>query len=348
MIRKITDGYYFGKQEDLVPLLLEGAESGAVYFATDTGVIYEGSPLGLGKTENEGAPIGLEAKALVHKKDAKSALVFVRDVNKFSNGKSTSVFAGKKFRFKEIMENLLIKNSLFKETDETAGYTREGNKITFTGKEAIVKNLNVYADEVKSLAIVACAESDSLSSDRIKVGYIASDGSFVQIKSVGSAAANNYRAHREVVIEGAEAVPHRPLAIQITEPIANIHLGIYDEHFSLGYSNWNLNLLTRYGATNNITGSGTFAKEDDNHIIYFTNVDYSFQMSVLKATDPVKFINIGDTRYTSTSGDAEEFTVADRGLGWGFIGDIVADANYPDGLAPVIQGISGIVEVFLD
>lgn len=235
-----------------------------------------------------------------------------------------------------MLENLLVKNSLYAEEDLTNGYTRVGEAITFTGSEAYTKNINVYADEVESLAIVACNTGESqIGSGRIKVGYLDDANTFIEIKSVGSINAGDFRIYREQKIEGVEAVPHRPLAIQITQAVSNLQFAIYDEKFAHNYGNWNLGAMTKYGCVDNIRRTCTLTEDTDQYII--SDADYRFQMSVLKANEPIKFKDISDNRYATTAGSAEDFVCNSNDDSLDFIG-----AN--KGLFHII----GIAEVFVD
>ena len=336
-ITKICDGYYYGTQEDLKPLLLGGAELESTYIAIDTGAIYRGTRPHAGREIGSGGKAWLNYIGRVNKSDSKSFLVssesFARnDINYTAGGE----LKGMRFRLKEILENLLVKNSLYAEEDSTNGYTRVGEAITYTGSEAFTKNINVYADEVDSLAIVAWNKGESqIGSGRIKVGYLDDTNTFIEIKSVSSINAGNYKIYRNQKIEGAEAVPHRPLAIQITQAVSNLQFAIYDERISNNYGDWLLATITRYGCVDNIRHTCKLTEDTDQYII--SDADYRFQMSVLKANEPIKFKDIGDNRYTNSAGSAEDFICNGNDDSLDFVGA-------EKGLFHVL----GIAEVFVD
>lgn len=108
MIRKITDGYYFGTQKDLEPIMLGGAELGSVYFATDTGVIYQGENSHAGRSIADGGSAWLNFKGRVNKVDKKSFLVstecFARhDINYTAGG----ALKGLRFRIRRCLRTCL-------------------------------------------------------------------------------------------------------------------------------------------------------------------------------------------------------------------------------------------------
>ena len=110
---------------------------------------------------------------------------------------------------------------------------------------------------------------------------------------------------------------------------------IYDEKISNNYGDWNLATITKYGCVDNIRHTCTLVEDTDQFII--TDADYRFQMSVLKANEPIKFKDIGDNRFTNTAGSAEDFVCNDNDDSLDFVGT-------NKGLFHII----GIAEVFVD
>ena len=347
-ITKICDGYYYGTQEDLKPLLLGGAEENAIYCAVDSGAVYKGVYPQLGKSKADGAPCILGIMDIVNRgKSAPNVLVNTRDLDGYFLKRNAHMLVGRKLRVQSILENLLIKNSKWAETDETNGYTRTGSQITFTNEQsaAIVKDLNVYADEVTALAIcVVNNGADSVSSGSVKVGYLGSDSSFVEIKSVSSVSAGSYKAYRDVKIEGAEVVPHAHLVLQLTAAVADISVLIADEKYAAPYVNWGLQLLAKYDAISNIMDRGTL--DDRTAEIYtFSDPEFIISMSVFKANTAEKFTGIEDNRYSVTAGNARPIVAEEPKEGKPRWFNFVGTANTGGADSKAMVGVFGIAEV---
>lgn len=348
MIKKITDGYYFGTQEDLKPLLLGGAEENAIYCAVDSGAVYKGVYPGIGRDKNEGAPCILGILDIINKgKSAPHVLVNTRDIDGYRLKRNAHMLIGRKLRVQSILENLLIKNSKWAETDETNGYTRTGSQIAFTNAQstAIVKDLNVFADEVEALAIcVVNNGADVISSGAVKLGYLGSDSSFIEIKSVSGIAAGSYKTYRDLQIEGAEAVPHAHLVLQLTSAVDDISVIVADEKYARPYNNWGLQLLAKYDAISNIM-TRCSSMEDIDNILVINDPEFLVSMSVFKATTAEKFTGVEDNRYSITAGEARQFIAEEPDEGTRAFFSFVGTANTGDYAAKALLGVSGIAEV---
>lgn len=309
-ITKICDGYYYGTQEDLKPLLLGGAEKDSVYCAIDTGAIYKGVKAG----SSDSHPVYLSIIDRINRRDNNKVLVNPRDLTS-ANTNGTKQFLGgeKPFRYLEIPENLLVKNSKFTETDETNGYTRTGSLITHTNEQStsVVKSLNVFADEVTTLAIgMVNLGDESLSSGAIKVGYIDNSGDtpeFVEVQSIGSCNAGASKSYRAKAISSS-ANPHYELAIQLNAA-ATVGLLIADEKYFAPYSDTVLTEGAKYDLLSNIIEVNDKSGKYDysQNVKGFHTPDFMLNQSVLKAVAPVKVSDIADSRYSDTAGVGRKF-----------------------------------------
>lgn len=310
-ITKICDGYYYGTQEELKPLLLGGAEKDAIYCAVDTGAIYKGTRSGSAGTE----PIYLSIRDKIHRQNNNKVLVNGRDLSVYHIKRTTGILSGEKpFKLIELPENLLVKNSKFEDADQTNGYTRKGGFITHTNEQSttIVKGLKMYADEVGDLAIVmANLDVDGLSSGAVKVGYIDNSGDnpeFIEVKSIGSCNAGSAKYYRNVKVSES-AAPHYELAIELSSA-AVIGLLVVEEKYVANFSSNQLADFARYDAFSNIldvnSKSGGYQVSD--YVEAFTTPDFMLNMSVLKAAAPVKANTIEDNTYSDTAGESRRFT----------------------------------------
>lgn len=342
-ITKIVNGYYYGTQEELKPLLLGGAEEGAIYCAIDSGAVYKGAYMNLGRGES--GPCYLRYLDKIYKgPNAPKMLVNSADFANYNLTDYAKGLVGKKVKLLSMLENLLIKNSVYKEEDSVNGYTRTGSQIVFTNEQtqAVTKSLNVYADEVGKLAIVVANNdnSDTVSSGAVKVGYINDSNEFIQIKSVDAISHGEYRAYRDVEIEGLEAVPHNKLAINISSAVDDISVLVADETYAAGYNDWGLYLLTAFEGISNIMGK---CKENPGSgVKTFSDVELIFSMEVLKATTAEKFAGIEDNRYSATAGDVRPIVLSSSNEDvFYFTGTVNTGGAEAKGIMP----IAGIAEI---
>lgn len=303
-ITKICDGYYYGTQEDLKPLLLGGAEEDAVYCAVDTGAVYKGGYPHIGADKGEGAPCMLRFIDRVTRQDNKKILVNSIELSGYNLKRTSGALSGKKFKVESMIENLLIKNNKFDDADETAGFTRHGSQVSYTnsGSTNYIIDLNVYYDEVPQLAFVVANNSNNgYSSGLIKLGYI-NGTDFVEIKSASSCSAGSYKCYRR---QGTtEATPHKKLAVQLTGAVDKASILVADEKYASPYSDWELNLLVRYDAICNILRKGTV--DGSQSIMTVSNVEFWFEMESYKADGANKFTGFSNNRYTTTPGSVED------------------------------------------
>lgn len=305
-ITKICDGYYYGTQADLKPLLLGGAEEDAIYCAVDSGAVYKGGYPSLGKSKDEGAPCFLRIIDRVNKRDHNKILVNTTELDGYNISRSARVISDKNVEVKSIIENLLIKNNTFDDADNTNGYTRHGSQVDYTNELTtnFLIDLNTYYDEVGKLAFVVVNNSaNTYSSGLVKLGYI-DNNEFIEIKSASGVSAGSYKAYRDLT---TEATPHKKLAVQLTGAIADASILVADETFAAPYSNWNLNLLVKYDAICNIIKKGTI--DTSQSIFTFSDVEYWFEMESYKAAGKDKFTGFKDNRYTSTPGEAVNLNI---------------------------------------
>lgn len=314
-ITKIVDGYYYGTQEDLKPLLLGGAEKDAIYCAIDSGAVYKGAYMNLGRSAEAGAPCYLRFVDMINKgADAPKPLVNSADFANYNLTDYAKGLVGKKVRLISMIENLLIKNSIYKEVDATNGYTRTGSQIVFEDSQesGVVKSLNVYADEVESLAIVVANNTNaSLASGVAILGYLDDSNVFQTIKSVESIASGEYRAYRDVKIMNGSTVvpfPHKKLMLKLTDAATDISVLVADEKYAAGYNDWGLYLLTEFEGISNIVGK--YKANPGSGVKTFSDVELIFSMSVLKAASAEKFAGIEDNRYSATAGDASSIVLS--------------------------------------
>lgn len=303
-ITKICDGYYYGTQEELKPLLLGGAEEDAIYCAVDTGAVYKGGYPHIGVDKEGGAPCMLRFIDRVTRQDNKKILVNTIELSGYNLKRTSGALSGKKFKVKSMIENLLIKNNKFNDADETAGFTRHGSQVSYTnsGSTNYIIDLNVYYDEVPQLAfVVANNSANGYSSGLIKLGYI--DGEdFVEIKSASSCSAGSYKCYRR---QGTtEATPHKKLAVQLTGAVDKASILVADDKYTSPYSDWELNLLVRYDAICNILRKGTVDGSQD--IVTVSDVEFWFEMESYKADGANKFTGFSNNRYTTTPGSVED------------------------------------------
>lgn len=340
-ITKICDGYYYGTQEELKPLLLGGAEEDAIYCAVDTGAVYKGGYPQIGKSKDEGAPCILRFIDRVNKRDNRKVLVNTVELDGYNLRRSASALSGKNVTVKSMIENLLIKNNKFNDADETNGYTRHGSQVSYTNEQTtnFLIDLNVYYDEMPQLAfIVSNNSASSYSSGLIKLGYI--DGTdFIEIKSASSCSAGSYKAYRN---QGTtEATPHKKLAVQLTGAVDKASILVADERYAKPYVDWGLNLLAKYDALCNIIKEGTV---DSSQSVYtFSDVEYWFEMESYKDAGKDKFVGFKDNRYTSTPGEAVDLNI-DASVTpfskFNFAGKENTEAE-----AAAMMGVFGIAEV---
>ena len=303
-ITKICDGYYYGTQADLKPLLLGGAEEDAIYCAVDTGAVYKGGYPHIGADKGEGAPCMLRFIDRVTRQDNKKILVNTIELNGYNLKRTSTALSGKKFKVKSMIENLLIKNNKFDDADNTNGYTRHGSQVSYTNEQTtnFLIDLNVYYDEVPQLAFVVANNSDSgYSSGLVKLGYI--DGeSFVEIKSASSCSAGSYKCYRR---QGTtEATPHKKLAVQLTGAIDKASILVADERYASPYSDLELSLLVKYDAICNIFKKGTINHSQS--VMTASDVEFWFEMESYKADGANKFTGFSNNRYTTTPGEVED------------------------------------------
>lgn len=319
-ITKLCDGYYYGTQEELKPLLLGGAEEDAIYCAVDNGAIYKGVKAGT----SDSVPVYLSLIDRINRRDNNKVLVNARDLTLTNVNGSKQFLGGEKvFKYVELPENLLVKNSKFKEVDETNGYTKEGSLITYTNGQTttIVKTLNVFADDVDTLAIgLANLDDESLSSGAVKVGYIDNSGNsptFVEVQSIGSVSAGSSKAYRNVAVSSG-VNPHYELAIEISAA-CTVGLLIVEEKYFAPYSDNVLKEGAKFDLLSNILEvNAKSGKYDYSQTVKgFHTPDFMLNQSVLKAVAPVKVKDVADNTYSDTAGEARPFLT---GHEYGFCG----------------------------
>lgn len=307
-ITKICDGYYYGTQEELKPLLLGGAEEDAIYCAVDTGAVYKGGYPKIGADKSEGAPCILRFIDRVNKRDNRKVLVNTVELDGSNLRRSASALSGKNVAVKSIIENLLIKNNKFNDADETNGYTRHGSQVAYTNEQTtnFLIDLNTYFDEVSNLAIVVVNNSDSsYSSGLVKLGYI-DNNEFIALQSVSSVSSGSYKAYRDITLDGG-AIPHKKLAVQLTGAIASASILVAEEKYAKAYVNYGLSMLAKYDAICNVLKEGTV---DSSQSVYtFSDVEYWFEMESYKDAGKDKFAGFKDNRYTSTPGEAVDLNI---------------------------------------
>lgn len=307
-ITKICDGYYYGTQEELKPLLLGGAEEDAIYCAVDTGAVYKGGYPKVGADKSEGAPCILRFIDRVNKRDNRKVLINTVELDGYNLRRSARAISGKNVAVKSMIENLLIKNNKFNDADETNGYTRHGSQVAYTNEQTanFLIDLNTYFDEVGNLALVVCNNSDSgYSSGLVKLGYI-DNNEFVELKSVSSVSAGSYKAYRDLTVEGG-AIPHKKLVVQLTGAIASASILVAEEKYAKAYVNYGLSMLAKYDAICNIIKEGTV---DASQSVYtYSDVEYWFEMESYKDAGKDKFAGFKDNRYTSTPGEAVDLNI---------------------------------------
>ena len=306
-ITKICDGYYYGTQEELKPLLLGGAEEDAIYCAVDSGAVYKGGYPKIGASKEDGAPCILRFIDRINRRDNNKVLVNTVELDGSNLRRSAHALSGKNVEVKSIIENLLIKNNKFDDADQTNGYTRHGSQVAYTNELTanFLIDLNVYYDEVSALAFVVVNNSDSsYSSGLVKLGYI-DNNEFIEIKSASSVSSGSYKAYRDLAYDGA--TPHKKLAVQLTGAIADASILVAEEKYAKPYVNYGLSLLTKYDSICNILKEGTV---DETQSVYtFSDVEYWFEMEAYKGAGKDKFVGFKDNRYTSTPGEAVDLNI---------------------------------------
>lgn len=341
-ITKICDGYYYGTQEELKPLLLGGAEEDAIYCAVDTGAVYKGGYPGIGADKSEGAPCILRFIDRVNKRDNRKILVNTVELDGSNLRRSARALCKKNVAIKSMIENLLIKNNKFNDADETNGYTRHGSQVTYTNEQTanFLIDLNTYFDEVSKLAIVVCNNSEnSYSSGLVKLGYV-DNNEFIELKSVSSVNAGSYKAYRDITVaEGA--VPHKKLAVQLTGAIASASILVAEEKYAKAYVNWGLSLLAKYDSICNIVKMGTI--DSSQSILTFSDVEYWFEMESYKGAGKDKFAGFKDNRYTSTPGEAVDLNIDASVIPFSLFNFAGKENTLAE--AAAMMGVFGIAEV---